>query len=263
MPVQHYCLFKGWVVERQLATFSNPHYHIHAIDQFYDYRISVNVFSDILFGRTKTFSQVEYFFAEDFKHPLTAQLEQLEPGLYSLDKPSDSHLGGLALDYIRAGLFDREKMKPAPFNLPDPGPANDLNENLEKYVKSAIADKESLIYAFGSGWGTQHQPDKIFGFSPAKGLSNIHMNQGNSPEMFEEDNGIWQDGALLLYGGAEKKWTGLFIKFQQQAWDTWDDTGAPKYQLDRHFTFLKKKEKSKRKASHWDGSYASFADQDK
>ncbi|MBN9391450.1 MAG: YukJ family protein [Chloroflexi bacterium] len=263
MPVQHYCLFKGWAVERQLATFNNPHYQIHAIDQIDDYRISVNVFSDILFGRNNTISEVEYFLAEDFNHPITARLERLEPGLYPLDKFCNRHPGGLALDYVRTNLLDPAKMKTAPFNLPGSDLTNELNENLENCIKGTLLDKSAMIYAFGSQWGSQRQPDKIFGFRPAKGLSNIHMNQGNTPDMFEEDNGIWQDGALLIYRGTEKKWTGFFLKFKQQSWDTWDDTGAPKFQLDRHYSFLKKKDKTRRKAIHWDGSYTPFTNQGK
>jgi hypothetical protein len=39
--------------------------------------------------------------------------------------------------------------------------------------------------------------DKVFGFLPGNGVHDIHMNQGNSQE-FRRDDGVWQDGGLLL-----------------------------------------------------------------
>ncbi len=245
MPVRHYCLFKGWVVERQLATQKNPHYQIHAIDTLTDYRISVNVFSNIVKARNRLLSQVEFTLVEDFRHPVTTRLEKLEPGLYPLDKPKDRCPDGLALDYIRGNLFNPDFMKPVPFNLP--GPNNDLNDYLDKYIRLAITDKETLVCAFGSHWGPENWRDKIFGFKPGNGVHNIHMNQGNAPGMFGGDNGIWQDGGLLFYLGKENRWAGFFIKFQQQTWDTWDDSGKPKYNLARHYIISKKVTKHRRR----------------
>jgi len=241
VAVQHYSLFKGWVVERQFATYKNPHYQIHAQDRTNDYRISVNVYSSLNHSRRKRLSQVEFVLVENFTHPIVARLEELEPGLYPLTKPEERGPGGLALDFVRGNLFDREKMKPVPFNLP--GPNNDLNDYLDKYIQQAIGDNESMVCVFGSRWGPESWPDKIFGFKPGYGLHNIHMNQGNLPGMFAGDNGVWQDGGLLIYLAKAKKWAGFFIKFQQQTWDTWDDSGRPKFQKPRHYRYLKKKHK--------------------
>jgi hypothetical protein len=50
------------------------------------------------------------------------------------------------------------------------------------------------------------------------------MNQGNSPR-FKGDDGVWQDGGLLLHFPGESRWVGLFLAFQSQAWHTDDSTG--------------------------------------
>jgi uncharacterized protein YukJ len=39
---------------------------------------------------------------------------------------------------------------------------------------------------------------KVFGFLPGNGVHDIHMNQGNS-QQFRGDDGVWQDGGLLLH----------------------------------------------------------------
>lgn len=134
----------------------------------------------------------------------------------------DRQSGGLALDFIRANLFDRSKMIPLPFDVP--GPDNDLNEKIDKYVQRAMADEEALIYAFGERWGPEKTKDKIFGFLPGNGIHDIHMNQGNVGK-FRVDDGVWQDGAMLIYFPQENRWVGIFLKFQSQTWHTNDQDG--------------------------------------
>jgi hypothetical protein len=48
------------------------------------------------------------------------------------------------------------------------------------------------------------------------------MNQGNV-ERFKRDDGVWQDGGLLLR--LNGRWIGIFLAFQSQAWHTDDVTG--------------------------------------
>ena len=50
------------------------------------------------------------------------------------------------------------------------------------------------------------------------------MNQGNSAR-FRGDDGVWQDGGLLLHFPGEGRWVGIFLAFQSQAWHTDDATG--------------------------------------
>src|SRR6185369_7218859 len=64
----------------------------------------------------------------------------------------------------------------------------------------------------------------IFGFLPGNGIHDIHMNQGNSGQ-FVDDDGVWQDGGLLVYFPSVDRWTAIFLKFQSQSWHTDDATG--------------------------------------
>ena len=50
------------------------------------------------------------------------------------------------------------------------------------------------------------------------------MNQGNS-SAFAGDDGVWQDGGLLLHFPGQSQWVAIFLAFQSQAWHTDDSTG--------------------------------------
>ena len=50
------------------------------------------------------------------------------------------------------------------------------------------------------------------------------MNQGNS-QRFRGDDGVWQDGGLLLHYPTGQQWVAIFLAFQSQAWHTDDQTG--------------------------------------
>jgi Uncharacterized conserved protein (DUF2278)/Lamin Tail Domain len=102
---------------------------------------------------------------------------------------------------------------------------NDLNEHLDMFIKRAIEQQGATVYAFGGRWGPEEKvQDKIFKFKPGNGIHKIHMNQGNAGKHADE-NGVWQDGALLLHFPSESQWVGIFLKFQSQSWHTDDETG--------------------------------------
>ena len=61
--------------------------------------------------------------------------------------------------------------------------------------------------------------DDVFGFPGDHGIHNVHMNQGSAARFIRED-GVWQDGALLLHTPATNHWTAIFLGFQSQGWDT-------------------------------------------
>lgn len=213
MPLKNYGVLKGRTIDRQLGSGQNPHYQIHVIDATTDYRIAVNVASKL------SPSELEYLIDSQFRHPFQTQLEQLGLGWHKLP----SRPGGPALDFIRTNLFDPRKLTPLPFNIP--GPDNDLNEKLDHYIQRAMADEEALIYVFGERWGPeQEKKDKIFGFLPGNGVHDIHMNQANVGS-FVKDDGVYQDGALMLHFPSSNQWVGIFLKFQSQTWHSDDVTG--------------------------------------
>jgi uncharacterized protein YukJ len=113
-------------------------------------------------------------------------------------------------------------MKPLPPEVP--GKNNDLEDLIEKYVDLAISKPGALIYAFGSRFGPQKGKDKSFGFTPQLGVHDIHMNQGNSAK-FVRDDGVFQDGALLVYLPQGDTWIAVFLAFQSQSFHTDDGTG--------------------------------------
>ena len=113
-------------------------------------------------------------------------------------------------------------MRPLPAD--SQGPDNDLDEMIGAMIMRAKEDQGARLYAFGGRWGPRPDPDAVFGFEPGNGVHDIHMNQGNAP-CFARDDGVWQDGALLMHFPGAGRWVGLFLAFQSQAWHTDDVTG--------------------------------------
>ncbi|MFT3924560.1 MAG: DUF2278 family protein [Myxococcales bacterium] len=212
MPLKNYGVLKGSVIDRTLASGSNPHYQIHVVDDTTDYRIAVNV-------QSQDGSQVEYLVVSHFEHPISEGLRELERGYRKLTGSPNP----LALDYIRSNVADPRSFIPLP--MAAPGPDNDLNEKLDHFVQRAMSDEEAEIYAFGEKWGPENKKDKVFGFLPGNGIHDIHMNQGNPSGQFAGDNGVFQDGGLLFYFPSAKQWVAVFLKFQTQSWHTNDKTG--------------------------------------
>jgi uncharacterized protein YukJ len=212
MPLEHYGVLKGSVVDaRREDDPDSPHYQVHVHAEGTNYRVAVNVKSQM------SPSELLFFVDDRFGHPITAGLPGLPPGFSELQP------GGLALDFIRGNLFDRARLRTLPHTLP--GPDNDLSDRIEHYVTRASQEQDSELYAFGERWGPeQGNPDKIFGFLPGNGVHDIHMNQGNS-QQFARDDGVWQDGALVFRFPSTDQWVAVFLAFQSQSWHTDDTTG--------------------------------------
>jgi uncharacterized protein YukJ len=213
MALKNYGVLKGRPIDRRLGFGASPHYQVHLVDDDPHYRIAVNVKSK------KSPSELLYLIIENYAHPLLDDLSEVPLGF----TPLESKPGGPALDYIRGNLFKPDQMVPLPFDVP--GPDNDLNEKLDYHVQRALAEEDAMIYAFGERWGPEpNDRDKYFGFKPGNGIHDIHMNQGNAEE-FKKDDGVWQDGGMLLHLPSEDRWVAVFLAFQSQCWHT-DDTNG-------------------------------------
>lgn len=226
MALKQYGVLKGKAINKIIGQGSSPHYEVHLIDDTTDYRIAVNVKSNL------APSELLYLVIDDFQHPILDNLGHLDMGF----TPLESAPNKMALDFIRGNLFDPKQMRPLPHNVP--GPDNDLNEKIDAYVQRAIGDERASIYAFGERWGPEKgKKDKYFGFKPGNGIHDIHMNQGNVGD-FVKDDGVWQDGGLLFHFpsiekvdvgvGAEiwpERWVAVFLAFQSQCWHTDDQAG--------------------------------------
>ena len=213
MALKNYGVLKSRAINRKLGEGSTPHYQVLVTDEKQQYRIAINVKSK------ESPSELLYFVDENFSHPITKELQELDAGFHELvSKP-----GGIALDYIRGNFFDPAQMKPLPYNVP--GPDNDLNELLELYIARAIASEmQSSIPLVKGGAQNADVKDKYFGFLPGNGIHDIHMNQGNAGQ-FQKDNGVWQDGGLLIHYPTRNQWVGIFLAFQSQSFHTDDTTG--------------------------------------
>ncbi|MDB5036196.1 MAG: hypothetical protein JWQ98_3437 [Chlorobi bacterium] len=216
MPVTNYGVLKGRVTDC-VAEFgaNSPHYNIRIAAGGKDYRIAVNVKST-----EQSNSELLYYIDDNFRHAVTGRLSGLAEGYTALQ----SRAGTPALDYIRSNLFDRTRMRKLPFDLP--GPDNDLNEKIDFHVRRAKNNPNVIVHAFGAKFGPEPGKDEVFHFSPKAGIHDIHMNQGNPPP-HDGDNGVFQDGALLLNYRNENRWVAIYLAFQSQIWHTDDRTGQP------------------------------------
>lgn len=212
MAIHPYGVLKGMALSRRLARGNENHIQVFVIGDDKNYRVAINVKSQAYP------SSLKYYIDEDFQHPITDKLEKLKHGFTKVWKFPN----GLALDYIRGNLFDIRKMKVLAPNIP--GPNNDLNEKIDKYLRRAIDSEDAMLYAFGESFGPERERDPYFNFRPAYGVHDVHMNQGNL-KAWQHDDGIWQDGGLIIHYPSVDRWVGIFLAFQSQTIHTDDQTG--------------------------------------
>jgi uncharacterized protein YukJ len=209
MPVENYGVLKC----KPVRTYFNrkeesPHFEVLCIaDNKLNYRVSINVQS------IDQPSALLYLDVKNFSHPVIHSFPQ-ERGYFPLERNQ-------GIDYIRHSLFNASRMTVLPHHAP--GADNDLLEFLDFHIKDAIK-KKAALYVFGSKF-ISGEKDRIFHFNEAKGIHNVHMNQGNM-QKYRHDNGIYQDGAIFIYDPENNSYTAIFLAFQSQSWCT-DDNGDP------------------------------------
>ena len=141
MPLASYGVLAGRVVDRRAeGGTDSPHYQVQVRASGVDYRVAVNVLSQL------HPSELLYVADEAFDHPLLRELPGVAEGFTLLPRGA----GGVALDFIRANLFDRQRMRPVPATAP--GPDNDLADKLDHFVGRAMTDPAARVYAFGQRW---------------------------------------------------------------------------------------------------------------
>lgn len=181
------------------------------------YRLAINIKSN------RSPNQVLYFVGEDFRSEEITELPQLDFGFNEITDENRN----IALDYIRGNLVIPKNMISLPNidrDIEDIDPNNDLYDKITSYISEARGTK-ATFYVFGEPFGPERQRDKYFGFTPGRGIHNIHMNQGNVGDRnLEEENGSWQDGGVLIHFENENRWVAIFLAFQSQSWCT-DDAG--------------------------------------
>ncbi|WP_139488750.1 DUF2278 family protein [Brevibacillus dissolubilis] len=186
------------------------------------------------------------YFADDFKLPADSRfsletLKALEYGVKVFDYGQKENVGStIAIDYLRSHLFELDQFKPvvAPGEETTPEEVN-LNEALHEYITEAKA-KKGDVYIFGDLMPKQskdisyvdnererREKLELLQEKGIEGIHDIHMNQGNSDtkEEWLTDNGVYQDGGLLLHFTEEDRWVGIFLRFQSQCTLTDHETG--------------------------------------
>lgn len=221
MGVPSYSVLAGDPVSGKVVSGKSSHYQIRMNAPGGPFTVAVNI-------QSVDGSEVLYAIKEGFTPPDEAGLAALPMGIMALK----SEPGGLALDFVRSTVNGGPMVTRAEMTLLPQLRPHGLSEEdrMMNRVRSAalqnavvtllemtIADKDGVIYAFGSAFSDKGKVD---------GVHNIHMNQGNPAGSFSKDNGIWQDGALLIHLPAKQTWTAVFIAFQTESWNT-DGSGNP------------------------------------
>ncbi len=229
MPISNYSVLKGHPTAGKVVTGSSAHYQItvNALDSAHrPLTIAVNI-------QSVDGSEVLYAIKPSFTPPSPAGLAALTTGI----APLTSRTGGLALDFVRemvAGqpLVTRAEMSLLPIEantasflaeqrsghrIASKQPAHALENAVVELLNQAVADADSVLYAFGSAYADGGIID---------GIHDIHMNQGNPLNNHANENGIWQDGAVFVSLPSQGTWTALFLAFQTESWTT-DKAGNP------------------------------------
>ncbi|HWW96711.1 MAG TPA: YukJ family protein [Edaphobacter sp.] len=224
MPIANYSVLAGRPTAGKVVSGASAHYQITMQAAGGPFTVAVNI-------QSVDGSEVLYAIEEGFAPPDLAALLALPMGMTALK----SVAGGLALDYVRSTVGGAPMITRAQMTLlPNQGAkakglsveaeaiqrakARALENAVVTLLNMTIADMDGVIYAFGSAFSDKGRVD---------GIHDIHMNQGNpSAGGFNKDNGVWQDGALLIHLPSKGTWTAVFIAFQTESWST-DSVGNP------------------------------------
>ena len=222
MGISNYSVLLGKPTAGKVVSGASAHYQITMQAPGGPFTVAVNI-------QSVDGSEVLYAIEEGFTPPDLAGLTALPTGMTKLQ----SVPGGLALDYVRSMVAGVPMITKAQMTLLPEMPAKAKGNAEEQMILRAramalenavvtllnmtIADKDGVIYAFGSAFSDKGKVD---------GIHDIHMNQGNPPNNHGGDNGVWQDGALLINLPSTKTWTAVFIAFQTESWTT-NSAGNP------------------------------------
>jgi uncharacterized protein YukJ len=211
MPIPNYSVLKGDPTAGEVVEGRSAHYQITAQADSGVVTVAVNI-------QSYNGSEVLYSVDHAFIPPNPNALIALPSGV----TPLDSVPGGLALDFVRetvsgGPMVDRNSMTLLPLSYSASHRHNDLHNEVVDLLNRTIADADGTLYAFGSSYA---DPGGI------KGIHDIHMNQGNPRGNHDQDNGVWQDGALFVNLPSQNTWIAIFIAFQTQSWNT-NNSGDP------------------------------------
>lgn len=207
MALQHYHIFAGRYDRGLMAPDAN-HFEIKLNTGGDFYRIAVNV-------RSKDGSMLLSYVDENFQHEVCNRILEAFPsdGVYDINTTEKRKQFGM--DFLRRNMVGNfNNMIPLPNNAP--GLDNDLEDKLRLALDKSKADPQARVFAFGEKWRSTANKDKYFPEIKDQGLHDIHMNQGNPTGSFDKDNGVFQDGGLLIHFPTLNRWTAILLAFQTQ-----------------------------------------------
>ncbi|KAL3462425.1 hypothetical protein BJX64DRAFT_259123 [Aspergillus heterothallicus] len=226
MPVATYGVWKAhpihYVVERRRDDLKSPHLSLYFHDlesskPKYDctlqrqdkniqglYRAVINVKSGLADPHD---SRLVYWVNHQIdQNPLADELTDLRHGFHA---GVDQVANQCSLDYIRNSLFNTSDGRLLPHEVA--GQFTNIIDVLEPNIQRAIHENAD-VYLFGS-------QDSSGTF-----MHKMHMNQGNIRK-YRPDDGVFQDGGLVINFPKTNSWIGFFIAFASQAVHTDDTTG--------------------------------------
>ncbi|MDA1909352.1 YukJ family protein [Bacillus cereus] len=221
--LEKYGVLKCKVKDTGLCHGENHHYQVHTVANGIDYRLAINIKSeDSATSSNKNSNhdntELRYCIMENFNHDILSKISTLSEGYTALKSVEGQDY---ALDYVRGGLVKESDFTILPN---DDSNHNKFKEKIATHFDNVIT-KDAFVYAFGSRWGPeQNCKDKCFDFIPGNGIHDIHMNQGNNEDHMCDD-GVWQDGGVLIHYPSEDTWTAIFLAFQSQSFQTDNQTG--------------------------------------
>ncbi|MGF6505969.1 DUF2278 family protein [Paraburkholderia sp. 32] len=219
--MNEYCMFKGKLLRAapfKDSYIGSPHYVITVTgNDNTPFNIVVNSAST---QPGASGNDNVYFYADlNFADPLTAKLQPLNLGLYTSGFPR--------LDYFQdSSLLDIHRMRPVPYEDQN-GNRADVNDIIDE-ILTIDESKPSKSLPYDNGSGQLHNRDfwtpttagiVVYGFGflflPKKdGLHETHMNQGNPRGPHYNENGAFQDGAVIVQRA--DGFAAMFTAFQTQ-----------------------------------------------
>ncbi len=217
MGVDNYGVLRGTLLDTgREDDADSPHFQVILGALGRRWRVPVNVRS------AEGNPNVLYKVSDPFVgNALVGRLGELPAGF----TPLPERVPGRTLDFVRDALAGCQDMKPLPHSAP--GADNDLQDVLEMLFKRVRREAGVEILAWGAKFDVGQPRPADVKFSTTAGVHDIHMNQGNPPGRFFGDNGVHQDGGLLLSFPASGTFVGVFLAFQSQTFDT-DAQGNPR-----------------------------------
>jgi uncharacterized protein YukJ len=144
VALRSYGVLKGKAIEVRVGAGQSPHYQVRIVDDTTDYRIAVNVKSQL------APSDLEFLVIEHFQHPITPIVEQLPKGFTA----------ARAKAWLRsARLHQGQSLRPredaaAALQCSLASTTTSTRSSIS-VMQRAVADENALVYAFGERWGPE------------------------------------------------------------------------------------------------------------